>query len=293
MQRAVAGDPGRPGVPRAFSPTAAGHARRSPAMSLSTGPSRLSSRWTCVSRRSISATAHARPAVTSSSCAGSSGSASAPVAVTIVWPMPAIRSAERRAGARVELGENVVEEHERRRRRDDRRAPRPRRGAARAPRAAARPASRTCAGRGRRHGSSRRRGAGRGPSTPRSRSRSSRASRAATVGGSPSYSSAAAGRPSSSARAANGGVEQRDRLLPRDSRAPRRASATCSVHGATASRVDDARRRRGAGRRFAARRRPRTRPAAARGPAAGGRATGRSTRVAPQGRPSRPPAGRA
>ena len=36
------------------SPTAAGHARTMAAMSLSTGPSRLSSRWTWLSRRSIS-----------------------------------------------------------------------------------------------------------------------------------------------------------------------------------------------------------------------------------------------
>ena len=67
---------------------------------------------------------------------------------------------EHTAAAEVELGEHVVEQQERR----HRRGALPRRAGARAPRAVARPASRTGAGHVARSRSSRRRGAGRAPS---------------------------------------------------------------------------------------------------------------------------------
>ena len=140
------------------------------------------------------------------SCAGSSGSASAPVAVTIAWPTPADPLARARAGGR-------------------RRAPRARRraaGAAATPRrsasssASARRSASTarrcspCEPKVRRSRSprehaivvemraeaGRRRARGRVRAAPRARLR---------VGGSPSYPSAAPARPSSSARAANAG----------------------------------------------------------------------------------------
>ena len=71
---------------------------------------------------------------------------SAWVAVITACPMPATRSASTSRRRGVELREDVVEQQQRRR---EAAAP-PRRAAARAPRAAARPASRSCAGRGRR-----------------------------------------------------------------------------------------------------------------------------------------------
>ncbi len=80
---------------------------------------------------------------------------------------------EHAAAARVELREHVVEEQQRR----ATAAARPRRAGARAARAAARPASRSSAGRGRRRRSARRRGAARGPSS-RARGRRRAAPRA-------------------------------------------------------------------------------------------------------------------
>ena len=54
------------------------------------------------------------PGVTRKSCAGASGSASEPVAVTIVCPIGADSLTQRAAAALVELRERVVEEQERR-----------------------------------------------------------------------------------------------------------------------------------------------------------------------------------
>ena len=55
-----------------------------------------------------------RPGVTTRSCAGASGSASAPVAVTSVWPRRAEAVAEDAAAVGVELRQGVVEQEERR-----------------------------------------------------------------------------------------------------------------------------------------------------------------------------------
>ncbi len=63
------------------------------------------------SRRSISRAAP-RPATTTRSCAGASGSASAPVAVTSVCPATPRRALRIAAPVGVELGERVVEEQE-------------------------------------------------------------------------------------------------------------------------------------------------------------------------------------
>ena len=121
--------------------------------------------------------ARTSPGVTASSCAGASGSASAPVAVTSVWPTRAEPRAEQPAAVGVELGERVVEKQEGRDAPTAARAAPPRRGGARAPPAAARPASRTSAGHGRPRRCGSRRGAGRCPSC-RARGRAAGARRA-------------------------------------------------------------------------------------------------------------------
>ena len=179
----------------------------------------------------------ADPCSTSTSCAGSTGSAERCVAVIIVCPMPA-------NARREHLGAGRGRAPRARRRAAaaaaSAAAP-PRRGAARARRAAARPASRTGAGRGRRSRSARRRGAGRGPSRPRSMSRARRASSSSTVGGSRVVARAARrGRPSSAG--ALGERRARARRAPRGAASTSAApsAATRSVHGSSASRPDEA-----------------------------------------------------
>ena len=199
----------------------------------------------------------ADPGSTSTTCAGSTGSADACVAVIIVCPMPAMRSASTLPAAEVELREHVVEQQERRRRA----AAPPRRAAARARRGAARPASRTGAGRGRRSRRARRRGAARARSC-RARCRARGAPRAPRrVGGSRVV---AEPRVRQAELAGALGERRRERVERRAARSTSAApsAATRSVHGSSASRGRESRAARGAARRSAARA-PRGSPAAA------------------------------
>ena len=154
-------------------PTALAATPATTSASAAAGPKRASSRRTLGAdrlraRHAASASWPLRASTSTIRAAARSrgGSASCDVAVIdrlAAWRQRARASAARRSG--VELREDVVEKQERRRARGARRAGPPRQGGARARPCAARPASRSRAGRGRRRGSATSRRCG--PSTGR------------------------------------------------------------------------------------------------------------------------------
>ena len=183
----------------------------------------------------------ARPGSTSTSWFGSNGSADAPVAVTSVWPAAAQPLGEGAAPALVELREDVVEQEERRRGPRSSAAP-PRRAGARARRAAARPASRSGAGRAPPAAIPTSSRCGPSPVVPRSRSRvepglERLARRRLGV-----VAELGAGQAELAGALGEGGHERGDRLARAPRRAPPRAPRPARVHGATASRDGELRR---------------------------------------------------
>ena len=182
---------------------------------------------------------------------------------------PRDRGGQRLAAAQVELREHVVEKQERRRRR----AARPRRGGARGRRAAARPASRIRAARGRRR-SRGRRDAARAPSSRARRRRRGGPRGPPRRAGRPRRRAA---RPAARSRRGAPGTPARERDA-----ASRRASTSCCAERGDALRPrrDDVPRRRGRAARggalrSAARAPPRS-PAGDRSRAGAGRARARS-----------------
>src|SRR3954468_3947696 len=178
--------------------------------------------------------ARTRPGVTSSSIAGSTGSEDASVAVTSVWPACCTRSASarRRLGSSSDSTSSSRSSGAKPRRSEISSASASRRARTVRRCSPCEPKLRRSRGPLESKTSSR---CGPTPVEPRSRSRSRRASNASTVGGSPSYVMRAAGSASSAARSAKPGASAAI-TSPRASTSSRPSEATCSVHGARASR---------------------------------------------------------
>ena len=198
----------------------AGHALRAIASPTASGQrATTSARPACGPKRDELAADRdqtACPGVTSTTCAGSTGSAQRCVAVITTCSSPATRSAsDARGGA-----SRAPRARRRAAAAAARRAAPPPRAGARAPRGAARPASRSCAGRARRRRSRTSSRCGPSPVEPRRRSASSRASRAAAVGGSRVVAERAVGK---AELAGHGGEARRER---RDRRPAARATSS-------------------------------------------------------------------